>query len=125
MRGRAVVGFVVGVLMLLSAAAHGFMGWPVLSAELARTTAPPDLVAGLGIGWWFGSAAMAAFAAIVLHLAWQLWRGRPASLVPAVAIGVAYLTFGAAAIAHHGASPPMVSFVVLGALLLGIAARRS
>jgi hypothetical protein len=125
MRTRAIVGGLAGTLMLLSAAAHGFLGWPALRAELSRTTAPPDLVAGLGIGWWFGSVAMAAFAAIVLHLAWQLWRDQPVSLAPAAIVGAAYVLFGAVAIALQGASPPMISFVVLGALLTGMAARRT
>ncbi len=124
MRGRALTAGLVGTLMLASAGAHGVLGWPVLRAELAATTAPPDLVRGLALGWWFGSVAMAAFALIVLHGAWLGWRGQSSSAVPALVIGVAYVAFGAAAITLAGVSAPMMSFVVLGVVLVALSAWR-
>lgn len=125
MKGRAFGAGVVALLMLASAGAHGFLGWPVIGGALAQTTAAPDLVSGLAVGWWFGSASMAGFAAVVLHVAWRLLRGRDVSLVPLAIVGVTYLAFGAVAIGYHGVSAPMMSFVVLGAALIGLSARRA
>lgn len=55
-----------GVLLLLSAGAHAGLGWPAMRQELMKVSAPPDLMAAMNIGWYFGSVAMAAFGAIAL-----------------------------------------------------------
>ena len=57
---------VAGFLLLLSAGAHAGLGWPAMREELTKVSASTDLMASMGIGWYFGSVAMAAFGAIVL-----------------------------------------------------------
>ena len=118
-RLRAILGIIAGVLMLLSAAAHSLLGWKALSAELAKTNAPADLVQGLAAGWHWGGAAMVGFGGIVLWLFARGLRGLPVDVTPARIISVLYLVFGAGAIATTG-DPFFMVFIVPG-LLLAIA----
>lgn len=122
MRSRAITGFIAAALLLASAVAHGVMGWPELRASLAQVGAGTDLIGGVGAGWLFGSVAMAVFAAQVFMTARGLWRGKPVNAGSVVAIGLRYLLFGLSALALLHVSPPLVSFVVVGALLLVFAA---
>jgi hypothetical protein len=115
-RLRATLGVIAGVLMLLSSAAHSLLGWPALTAKLAETHAPADLVQGLAVGWHFGGAAMLTFACIVLWLFGRALRGRAVSLMPARIITVLYLAFGAGALAITR-DPFFMVFIVPGALL--------
>ena len=119
-RLRAILGIIAGVLMLLSAAAHSLLGWKALSAELAKTNAPADLVQGLAAGWHWGGAAMVGFGGTVLWLFARGFRGLPVDPTPARIIAILYLAFGAGAIAMTG-DPFFMVFVVPG-LLLAIAA---
>jgi hypothetical protein len=115
---RRVLGFVAGVMLLASSAAHSLLGWKGLSRELAKTTAPPDLVRGLGIGWHFAGIAMLAFGCIVLLTFNDLMRGRTASLRPALIIAVAYLAFGSYALAITREPFFLFTFLLPGLLLL-------
>jgi hypothetical protein len=65
---------------------------------------------------------MVVFAIIVLNIALGLLRGASPTALPAVAIGVGYVLFGTTAIALLHSSLPLISFVVVGALLLVFAA---
>jgi hypothetical protein len=107
-----------------SSAAHSLLGWNGMSGELAKTTAPPDLVRGLGMGWHFAGIAMLAFGCIVLLTFNDLMRGRTASLRPAVIIAVAYLAFGTYTLALTGEPFFVVVFFLPGLLLLVAAAGR-
>jgi hypothetical protein len=103
---------VVAACLALSSFAHGILGWKAMSGELARTGAPPDLLADLATGWYLGSVAMAAFAVIVLA-SWLEARGRrPAGRTAAAAIALIYFAFG------------LLAFVIPGALL-GVAVIKS
>ncbi|HUR80536.1 MAG TPA: hypothetical protein VM733_07205 [Thermoanaerobaculia bacterium] len=94
-RGQAILGIAGGVALILSAAAHSLMGWPVMRTQLESTHAPADLIRGLGVGWHFGGVAMVAFGVIVLHLFAKCLRGERPSLMPVTIIAVAYIAFGA------------------------------
>ena len=108
-----VLGLIAGVILILSSAAHSLMGWKALGAQLAQTNAPAELIRGLRIGWHFGGACLFTFGIVVL----MIFIHRIQTL-PAFAIGVLYVVFGAWAMVVSGFDPFFVIFVVPGVLLL-------
>ncbi len=90
---RNVLGLLAALILLLSACAHSFLGWPSLRSQLEATHAPADLVQGLRIGWQFGGVAMVLFAIIMIVVFVPRLRGENVSPFPALAIGIAYLAF--------------------------------
>jgi hypothetical protein len=121
-RARLIVGVIAGAVLLASSAAHTFLGWKELSERLSRTTAPPDLVTGLQIGWMFGGAAMVILAFVVLTTFVDRLRGGKAPLSHVIAIAVVYMAFGAWAIATSGGDLFYLGVFVVPGALLGIAA---
>ena len=107
-----------GVLVLSSALAHALAGWPSMARGLFASGAPVELIAALRVGWYFGSAAMLAFAAIALHGAYAVWQEQPAALTALRLIGLTYLGFGLAAFVYRDFNSHFLGFMVLGALLL-------
>lgn len=118
---RRVAGLVVGGFLALSAFAHSLLGGSQLRSELSAAQVPPDLLRGALIGWYFGGAAMLAFAALVLHTFTRRADGTAASLVPARIVALTYLLFGLLAFAVSGFDPFFLVFVI-PALLLSWAA---
>jgi hypothetical protein len=116
-RTRAVLGLIAGALLILSSAAHSFLGWKGLRDQLAAAQAPPDLVLVLKIGWQFGGVAMLAFGIIVVALFARRFRGGSISVLPAVVIAAAYLAFGAWALLASDFNLFFLVFIVPGALL--------
>ena len=108
-----VLGIIAGVVLILSSAAHSLMGWKALGAQLVQAKAPADLIRGLRIGWHFGGACMLTFGIIVL----MIFIRRLPSL-PAFAISVLYVVFGAWALAVSDFNPFFAIFIVPGAMLL-------
>ena len=45
-------GVVGGSLLILSSAAHAFLGWPAVRAALKDTNATEELTTDLTIGWF-------------------------------------------------------------------------
>jgi hypothetical protein len=120
---RIGLGYRAGAILVLSSAAHLLMmGWPGIRAELARSAATPDLVAGVQMAWYFGGMAMLVFGVIVVALfrAAQQGRGVPAAVV--AAIGCGYLAFGAIEFIITGYQPFTVIFMLPAALLLAASA---
>jgi hypothetical protein len=82
-----------------------------------KVSAPPDLMAAMNVGWYFGSVAIAAFGAIALSagLGAVTTGGRVfwASLV----VGLAYGGFGLATYAIYRESH-FLGFVVIGLLAI-------
>ena len=115
-RAREVAGFVAGIMMVLSSAAHSLVGWPQMRTRLEAAQAPPDLVLGLSIGWHFGGVVMLTFGAMVVAAFFGRVRGRVVSLAPAFLIAVVYLAFGAWAVLVSG-DPFFLVFIVPGLLL--------
>lgn len=112
------LGIASGLMLVLSSAAHSLLGWKQLSADLAKTNAPPDLVRGLAIGWHFGGLAMLIFGILVLGLFAMALRGNAIPVVPAFVISIGYLAFGIGALAVTGFDPFFMVFIVPGLLLL-------
>ena len=119
-RARMIVGLIASLLLLASSLAHSLLGWPQLTAELAKAGAPPDLVTGLKIGWHFAGAAMLAFGVISAWHFVDALRRRAVSLRPIVIIALVYLAFGTWALLASDLDPFFFFvFIVPGVLLLG------
>lgn len=99
--------------MALSALPHSLAGWPALATQLQEAGVAADLVTGLSIGWHFGGAAMLVCGALVVHA--FLPRTAPGAPAP-LAVGLAYLAFGAWALAVTGGDPFFAVFLVPGTL---------
>jgi len=118
MRIRNIVGLVAALFVVISAGAHGALGWPAMMAELAKTNVPPDLTRGLRIGWLFGSACMIIFGAVLIRLFVRRLRGHAESTGPAQMVGGGYLLFGLWALFTADFDPFYAVFIVPGLLLL-------
>jgi hypothetical protein len=119
-RAREILGIIAALMLILSSAAHSLLGWPALRSELAAAEVPGDLMLGLKIGWQFGGVAMLTLGVILLVLFARRLRGGTASVVPARVVALAYLAFGAWALAASRGDPFFLVFIVPG-LLLAIA----
>lgn len=117
-RVRATLGLIAGAMFLASSAAHSLLGWKQLGAALARTSAPPELVTNLSIGWHFAGLAMLAFGIIVLWLFTQALKRRVISLRPALIIAVSYLAFGIWALIVSRGDLFFLVFIVPGLMLV-------
>lgn len=117
MKVRAVAGVTGGSLLVLSSAAHAFLGWPAVSAAIKETNATAELTTDLTIGWLFGSVAMLTFGLIVLSFGLRLWRGHDADRRPAMVIAVCYFCFGLAAFVWTHYNPHFIGFMVIGAIV--------
>lgn len=118
---RAVLVLAAGALMLLSSVAHGALGWPAMRAELERAGAGDDLTGALSAGWYFGTAAMAAFGVIVVICGLRLRRADRSGTPVVLAVAACYLVFGLWAFLLHDFNPHFLLFVATG-LLAGIPA---
>ena len=92
---RLILGHLGGLLIIVSSAAHSFLGWPSLEASLAGIQASPELITGLRIGWQFGDIAMLTFGCIVILEMRTLRHRRSAVLWSVLLIGLVYVLFGA------------------------------
>jgi hypothetical protein len=118
---RRVVGVVVGVLLVLSAAAHSLLGGEAIREALVAAEVPADLLRGALIGWHFGGAAMLAFGAVVLHTFARRRDADGVSLLPARIVAATYLAFGCGALVLTDFDPFFLVFVVPGSLLALVA----
>jgi hypothetical protein len=121
-RARLILGVLAGVVLLASSVAHTWLGWKSIAERLAKTNIPPDLQAGLHLGWAFGGAAMVILAFIVLTTFVDRLRGGRAPLSHVIAIAVVYMAFGAWAIAESGGDLFFLGVFVVPGAMLGIAA---
>lgn len=111
---RSVVLMVAGMLMVLSSAAHGMLGWPAMRQALLQAGAGADLVGALAAGWHFGTASMAAFGVIVITAAARLRRGDLSGAIFVKAVAACYVIFGAATFVARAYNPHFLLFVVTG-----------
>lgn len=109
---------VAGLVILLSAYPHATAGWPSLRPALVDAGVDGDVVAALGIGWYFGSVAMAALGLTAILVFVELRRGHARARRFAVVVAAAYLAFGLTAWLTRDLNPHFLIFVVPGALLL-------
>ena len=117
-RFRSIVGLLAGAMMILSSAAHSALGWKQLSAALAESQAPADLIGSLRLGWHLAGVAMLAFGIILVATFAGRLRGAAAPMMPAIVIGATYLLFGAWALLASAFDPFFFVFVVPGILTL-------
>jgi lysylphosphatidylglycerol synthetase-like protein (DUF2156 family) len=106
---------VAGLLLLLSAGAHAGLGWPAMREELTKVSASTDLMASMGIGWYFGSVAMAAFGAIVLSAGLGAVTAGGRVFWASLIVGLAYGGFGLATYAIYQ-ERHFLGFVAIGLL---------
>jgi hypothetical protein len=112
-RAGTFLGYAGALLILASAAMHSVMGWPAMSAEIAKLHPSADLMDGLALAWHFGAVCMLGIGVSIVHL---LRTGQSARFVMA-AFGLLYTAFGVAEIIHTEAGFAAV-FVVPGVLLV-------
>ncbi len=115
-RLRSICLYLAGIVMVLSAGAHGALGWPGLATALHEVNAPPDLVTGLAIGWYFGTATMVALGLIVFVAARRLWQGDKTAATYVWQIAAVYLLFGLGALFATSFNPFFLLFVGIGVL---------
>jgi hypothetical protein len=121
LRLRLGLGYLGGVLLLVSSLAHSLLGWKAQSAALAQSQVPADLVMTLGVGWQFGGVAMFAFGCIVIWEIATLGRRGSLALWPVLLIGLVYVAFGVWARVLSRDSFFLFSFVIPGAILIAAA----
>ena len=117
-RLRLALGYLGGLFLVVSSAAHVLAGWKNFSAALASMRAPADVVTGLAIGWYFAGVAMFVFGCIVI---WELANvGRRGSLAlwPVLLIGAMYIAFGIWARLISALDFFLMAFVLPGVLLV-------
>jgi hypothetical protein len=122
MKARVVLGFLAGLLLVASAGAHAFLGWPPFQSLLEQAGVDADVTAALGVGWYFGSVAMLAFGVIVLHAALQALKGRRAPVGVLWIIAAAYTVYGLTVYVARDFNPHFLVFVVTGLLVGAVAA---
>lgn len=111
-KARTISGWILGILLILSALAHALVGWPELRAELSGAGAGEELVGALAVGWFFGSMAMLVFGLIVLRI-----MVRRADPDPLRFIAVGYLVFGVVAFVARGFETQFLLLIIMGLLL--------
>ncbi len=119
------VVLVCGVLIAGQAVPHALMGWPAFEVVLLTSGVDPDRVAGLSVGWYFGSATMLVLGALVLLAFQALPSGTPLAWQAPLVVGVGYLCFGSGAVLYRG-NTHLLGMAVVGAALIAaaLAARR-
>jgi hypothetical protein len=116
-RARNVLGIVAGSIFILSSGAHSLLGWPSIQRGLAAANAHGDLIEFLMIAFQFAGLAMLVFGVIVIVRFARSLRGEAGSYTTCVVIGVAYVLYGAWALAITR-EPFFLIFLVPGLLLL-------
>ncbi len=122
MKARAILGFLAALLLIASAFAHAFLGWPPFQASLDQAGVDAEVAAALRIGWYFGSLAMLAFGAIAFLAAARAIRGEQAANGSLWIIGTAYTLYGVVAYVVRDFNPHFLLFVVTGLLVASVAA---
>ena len=112
-----IVGLFSALVLVASAGAHAFLGWPPFKAVLEGAGLGPGITAAFSIGWYFGSVSMLAFGVIVLQQAIRRLRGQPIQPGPLWTISALYLLFGTAAYVARNFKPHFLIFVGTGVLV--------
>ena len=116
-KARNILGAITGIILILSSAAHSFLGWKSMRQQLVSFSAPRDLIMGLGIGWNFAGLAIFIFGCMLLGVFIPRIRGRMAPLWPARLISVAYTVAGFVAYKMSSNNFFITVFVVPGILI--------
>jgi len=120
-RLRYAAGLIAASWLVLSSAAHSFVGWRQLHDRLTASGAPADLAFAVQAGWQFAGVAMLCFAIIVIVMLRTRYRDPSVSAVPVHVIGMAYAAYGAWALIVSKGDLFFLIFIIPGLLLLGAA----
>ena len=113
---RAYIVIAAGVIMVLSSAAHGLLGWPAMRTELNKIGAAQDLSHALATGWYFGSVAMLAFGLITILSGLRLKRNDRSGASTLAIIAAGYIVFGTCALVQSGFNTHFLLFILTGVL---------
>jgi hypothetical protein len=118
---RTTLLFVATLFMGFAAFVSATIAVPHLREDMVEISVRPTLLSAVMLGLHFGTAAMVAFAGLILAEAIQSLRGNTIARIPLVLIAVLYLGFGIAAFVwtrnHH-----TLGYVLMGLLILGAVA---
>lgn len=112
-----------GAMLAVSAALQAVVGVPHLIEDVRELAARdaggrPHLLAAVAAGLWLGVAALAAFAGVVVHAAWQGRRRRRPARGTLRLVGVACLAYGLALALGLAWSPHALGYVAIEVLVL-------
>lgn len=106
-----------GLVILLGAFGHSFMGRRALDIGLARATLDMHTEKLIYLVWYFCGGCMLVFGLLVIASAWRAWHGGKSGLSTSSWIGVFYLLAGVLSLAYMKEAF-WTTFVVLGGLSL-------
>lgn len=106
-----------GLVILLGAFGHSFMGRRALDIGLARATLDMHTEKLIYLVWYFCGGCMLVFGLLVIASAWRAWHGGKSGLSTSSWIGVFYLLTGVLSLAYMKEAF-WTTFVVLGGLSL-------
>jgi hypothetical protein len=113
----AFLGLSVALLLLASAGAHAFLGWPPFRQLLDVGNIDSKVIAGLAVGWYFGSASMLGFAGVVFHQALRRLKGVPVQPGALWVISLMYIVFGTSAYLLRDFNSHFLLFILTGVLV--------
>ena len=108
-----------GLLLIVGACVHAFVGWPPLRGTLESHGCTSGVVGTVAAAWTFGSVAMLTFGFLVLCDGMRLRRDVRVTVAAAPSIAAAYLCFGAVAWLLRDLNPHFLAFVLAG-LVIGL-----
>jgi len=118
-RVAAVLYWLAAVTIALGAFGHGFVGIVPIRNAFEVLALPPEVMRVLWVVWYFVSACMLFFGAL-LAWAWpRLEAGASSRSGAALATGILYVVTGVASFLYTGEDPFWLLFVAQGALVIG------
>jgi hypothetical protein len=113
----SIVFLAVAIAIGLGAFGHGLAVRHV-HAAIDQFPIEADMHSMLYVVWYFVSGCMFAFGLMSIWVWRRVRAGDPRPLAAAAVIGVLYLAIGAFGLVYRHGDPFMITFVVLGGLLL-------
>jgi hypothetical protein len=120
---RNALVFLSGALMVLSCFAHAIFGWQAVGGALRAAGTPPDLLTGVAVSWYLGSAAMAAFGAIAIVGGLRLRTGDRSGLMMMRIVAAVYVAYGMGAYIGTGFEVHFLMLFVVPGLMLAVGSR--
>jgi hypothetical protein len=115
--------FIVGTIMVLSCFAHGILGWKAVGGALQAAGTPADLLTGVAVSWFLGSAAMGTFGAIVILGGMRFRKGDRSAMAMLRIIAAAYIVYGIGAYIATGYETHFLMLFIVPGLLLAAGSR--
>jgi hypothetical protein len=112
------VFLVLGVMIVLGAYGHGFMGRRNIDAELDKFAIATGIYTMLYVVWYFVSGCMLLFGITIIVSWFRLRRGQRDTLLVVYMIGALYFATGVGGMIYRHGDRFMSVFIIEGALLL-------